>query len=426
MSPLLSLSNVVVGYDAEPVLRAISLDVPEGALVAIVGPSGCGKTTLLRTIAGLVRARSGEIRLGRRMVTTHGIHLAPEKRRIGWVPQDAALFPHLTVAENVAFGLGAGKKTAIGGVRGAARKAARSERVRHLLALVDLTALADRLPAQLSGGQAQRVALARALAGVPDVVLLDEPFGALDPLLRAELRTEVRALLRAEGVTGILVTHDQAEALSVADYVAVMRAGEILQFGRPEDVYRRPATPWVAGFVGEAVFLPGVWTDGAVHCALGRLDADWVAGPAPHEAAAGAAGTAAAKAANTAGAASVAAAANTAGAAGTASTAGAAAGEHATAIGQTGEIAGASVTVLVRPEEIEIGPLTDDPARTATVAGVSYTGHDAMLELILDDGRSILSRVTAAELRPAGARVSVRVRGRVLAYPAHPAHTPAD
>ncbi|TFD45338.1 ABC transporter ATP-binding protein, partial [Cryobacterium sp. TMT1-2-1] len=294
---ILSLTSVVVGYDAEPVLRGVSLDVPEGSLVAIVGPSGCGKTTLLRTIAGLVRARSGEIRLGRRMVATHGIHLAPEKRRIGWVPQDAALFPHLTVAENVAFGLGTGKKAAIGGVRGAARKQARSERVRHLLALVDLTALADRLPAQLSGGQSQRVALARALAGVPDVVLLDEPFGALDPLLRGDLRDEVRALLRVEGMTGILVTHDQAEALSVADYVAVMRLGEILQFGRPDEVYRRPATPWVASFVGEAVFLPGVWTPdapegtggtggtggtarpprtGTVHCALGRLPAEWV------------------------------------------------------------------------------------------------------------------------------------------------------
>jgi len=400
---ILSLTNVVVGYDAEPVLRGISLDVPEGSLVAIVGPSGCGKTTLLRTIAGLVRARSGEIRLGRMMVATHGIHLAPEKRRIGWVPQDAALFPHLTVAENVAFGLGTGKKAAIGGVRGAARKEARSERVRHLLALVDLSALADRLPAQLSGGQAQRVALARALAGVPDVVLLDEPFGALDPLLRGDLRTEVRSLLRVEGMTGILVTHDQAEALSVADYVAVMRLGEILQFGRPDEVYRRPATPWVASFVGEAVFLPGVWTPdapegagggngstggsiatsatdlpprtGTVHCALGRLPAEWVSEPQQPG--------------------------------------------HPPA--EAGAQPGAVVTVLVRPEEVEIAAVTDEPGRTATVTGVSYTGHDAMLDLRLDGGPGIRSRVTAADLKPAGARVSVRVRGRVLAYPGSPA-----
>ena len=239
----LSLRNVVVGYQSDPVLCGVSFEVPHGALVAVVGPSGCGKTTLLRTIAGLMRARSGEIRLGKRMLTTHGIHLAPEKRQIGWVPQDAGLFPHLTVAENVAFGLGIGRR--------AVRRAAGEVRVLRLLELVGLSALADRTPAQLSGGQAQRVALARALAAAPELVLLDEPFGALDPLLRGELRSEVRALLAAEGMTGILVTHDQAEALSIADYVAVMNDGMILQFGRPDEVYQRPATPWVAGFVGD-------------------------------------------------------------------------------------------------------------------------------------------------------------------------------
>ena len=355
----LSLRNVVVGYQSDPVLCGVSFEVPHGALVAVVGPSGCGKTTLLRTIAGLIRARSGEIRLGKRMLTTHGIHLAPEKRQIGWVPQDAGLFPHLTVAENVAFGLGIGRR--------AVRRAAGEVRVLRLLELVGLSALADRTPAQLSGGQAQRVALARALAAAPELVLLDEPFGALDPLLRGELRSEVRALLAAEGMTGILVTHDQAEALSIADYVAVMNDGMILQFGRPDEVYQRPATPWVAGFVGDSVFLPAVWHAGEIECALGRLPAEWVS-----------------------------------------------------AVDGMPKV-GSSVTVLVRPEQIELTPATDAAtplsSRVATVTAVSYTGHDALLELVLADGTRCTARVMASGLLPVGARVMARVQVGVLAYP---------
>lgn len=349
--PHLSLRNVVVGYGGEPVLRGVSIEVPRGALVAIVGPSGCGKTTLLRTIAGLIRANSGEVRLGGRMVATHGIHLAPEKRRIGWVPQDAALFPHLTVAENIAFALGGGRR--------AARIAAKGAKVQSLLDLIGLASLADRTPAQLSGGQAQRVALARALASEPDVVLLDEPFGALDPLLRGELRTEVRNLLSSSGMTGILVTHDQAEALSIADYVAVMKAGEILQFGRPDVVYERPATPWVAAFVGDSVFLPATWTaEGTTSSPLGRCDTEWVGGTSP--------------------------------------------------------AAGTAVTVLVRPEQLV--PVRE--GLPATVTTVSYTGHDALLGLELDGGTAAQARVPASGLLPVGTRLSIEVRGRVLAYPA--------
>ena len=377
----LEVRDLVVGYDVADVLHSVSVDVPHGALLAIVGPSGCGKTTLLRTIAGLVRARAGEIRIGQRMVTTHGIHLAPEKRRIGWVPQDAALFPHLTVAENVAFGL----PSARGSAR-SARRAARNADVRRLLDLVGLGALGDRLPAQLSGGQAQRVALARALASAPDVVLLDEPFGALDPILRAELRSSVRELLREEGVTGILVTHDQAEALSIADLVAVMRGGEVLQLDTPEQVYRRPATPWVAGFVGDAVFLPGTWHGDEVVCTLGRLPADWVSG------------------------------------------------DPASGAVAEAPVDGAPVEVLVRPEELSLTPLGGGDADVwgtgaqadgahadadgrliATVADISYTGHDAMLTLVADDLR-LRARVTAAGLLPVGSRVGIRVAGRVLAY----------
>lgn len=368
----LEVRDLTVGYEGGAVLHSVGVEVPHGELLAIVGPSGCGKTTLLRTIAGLLRARSGEIRIGTRMVTTHGIHLAPEKRRIGWVPQDAALFPHLTVAENVAFGMLAGR-----GSSRAARRAAKSDEVRRLLDLVDLGPLADRAPGQLSGGQAQRVALARALASAPELVLLDEPFGALDPMLRADLRASVRELLRAEGVTGILVTHDQAEALSIADHVAVMRGGEVLQLGTPEEVYRVPATPWVAGFVGDAVFLPGVLHGDEVATSIGRLRAVPVtdaAGLTPGD--------------------------------------------------------GEDVTVLIRPEELRVTAAEEradaasvadaEPAASAALHGivtdVEYTGHDAMLALALADGQRLRARVTASGLVPRGTDVRVTVAGAVLAY----------
>jgi iron(III) transport system ATP-binding protein len=350
-----SLTDVVVGFDAEPVLDGISLEAPSGALVAVVGPSGCGKTTLLRTIAGLVRARSGEIRIGRRMVATHGIHLAPEKRRVGWVPQDAALFPHLTVAENVAFGLGLGSR--------AIRRAARGAEVSRLLELVSLGALAGRLPSQLSGGQAQRVALARALAVSPDVVLLDEPFAALDPVLRAELRVEVRSLLAAEGVTGILVTHDQAEALSTADYVAVMNEGRLLQFGTPREIYEQPRDPWIAGFVGESNLLAGVWREGFVDCVLGRVAATWGS------------------------------------------------------VGSTSPGDGQPVTVLLRPEQLELGAgLGNSAGLPATVTTMSYGGHDVLVGLVIADGASLTSRVVSAGALSAGARVTASVSGAALAF----------
>ncbi|BDZ54985.1 ABC transporter ATP-binding protein [Agromyces marinus] len=362
----LEVRDLTVGYEGAPVLHGVDVEVPERELLAIVGPSGCGKTTLLRTIAGLLRARSGEIRIGLRMVTTHGIHLAPEKRRIGWVPQDAALFPHLTVAENVAFGMLAGR-----GSSRAARRAAGSDEVRRLLDLVDLGPLAARQPGQLSGGQAQRVALARALASGPELVLLDEPFGALDPMLRAELRASVRELLRAEGVTGILVTHDQAEALSIADRVAVMRGGQVLQLGTPEEVYRSPATPWVAGFVGDAVFLTGVLHGDEVVTGLGRMRAVPAAdasGQAPAD--------------------------------------------------------GSEVTVLVRPEEVRVrradAPSVATPADEVELDGivteVEYTGHDAMLVVALADGQRLRARVTASGLVPRGSEVRVSIAGPVLAY----------
>ena len=232
---------VVVGlnkrYGQVCALAGVDLTVQSGHLAAVLGPSGCGKTTLLRCVAGFERADTGQLLIEGRDITT----LAPQKRRIAIVPQEGALFPHLSVHDNVAFGLD---------------RSARRGRVAEVLELLGLAGFGDRMPHQLSGGQQQRVALARALAPRPPVVLLDEPFSALDAALRGELRRDVRSALRADGATGVLVTHDQGEALSIADSLAVMHDGVIVQSGPPAAVYAKPADPWVAGFVGEAVWLP--------------------------------------------------------------------------------------------------------------------------------------------------------------------------
>ena len=232
-----------------------SLRVGHGAIVALLGPSGSGKTTLLRMIAGFERPDAGSVRIGGRTVASDGDWVEPEQRRIGMVFQQGALFPHLDVAANVGFG------------------AARRERVGESLELVGLGARAKAYPHELSGGERQRVALARALAADPEVILLDEPFAALDAGLRETLREEVAAILRAAGASALLVTHDQAEALSLADEVAVLRDGRVVQTGSPEEVYDRPSSRWVAEFLGEADVLPGTADGGTVECELGRFSA---------------------------------------------------------------------------------------------------------------------------------------------------------
>jgi len=245
-------------FGAVRAVDGVELEVREG-ICALLGPSGCGKTTVLRLLAGFERPDAGEVRADDRLLAGPGTFVVPERRRIGMVFQEFALFPHLTVAGNVAYGLG---------------RRGRRERVAELLALVGLQDLGERRPHELSGGQQQRVALARALAATPAVVLLDEPFSGLDAALRVQVRHEVRAILTAAGVTALVVTHDQEEALSLADTVAVMRAGRIEQVGTPEEIYGRPATRWVAGFVGEADVLPGEARDGWVRCELARVPAD--------------------------------------------------------------------------------------------------------------------------------------------------------
>jgi iron(III) transport system ATP-binding protein len=244
-------------FGKHPVLVDVDLHVPAGATVALLGPSGCGKTTLLRTIAGLERADQGEIRIDRRAVAGPGLHVSPEQRRVGMVFQDWALFPHLTVAENVGYGLTRAERA--------------SGRVTESLRLVGLEHQADRMPGTLSGGQQQRVALARALAPQPRVLLLDEPFSNLDTGLRVQVRTEVHALLASLGITSVFVTHDQEEAFVLGDRVAVMSAGRIVQHASPAELYTTPVSAWVAQFVGEANLVPGQGIGDRAETAIGAV-----------------------------------------------------------------------------------------------------------------------------------------------------------
>jgi iron(III) transport system ATP-binding protein len=254
---MVRLSGVSRSYGPIKAVRNLDLEVNGGEILALLGPSGCGKTTTLRLIAGFECPDSGTVEVGGRTMAGPGINIPPERRRVGMVFQDYALFPHLSVERNVAYGLSNGKN--------------RKGRVAEILALAHLEGLEGRMPHELSGGQQQRVALTRALASEPAVVLLDEPFSNLDATLRARVRSEMREILREAGATAIFVTHDQEEALSLADEVAVMMGGTIVQTTPPEDLYHRPATREVATFVGEANFLPGTTENGCVRCALGEI-----------------------------------------------------------------------------------------------------------------------------------------------------------
>ena len=223
----LDISHLEVSFGTKKVIDDLSLSLREGEIAALLGPSGCGKTTLLRSIAGLIQPNSGTIRFGTQLVGLSSVVLPPHRRGIGYVPQQGALFPHLTVAKNIAFGLD--KKVH--------SQLEINQIVAEMLELISMAGYENRQPSEISGGQQTRVALARALAVKPKMVLLDEPFSALDAQLRGELRSDVVALLRAAGTTAILVTHDREEALVSADRVVLMRDGKIAQHGTPEDVY---------------------------------------------------------------------------------------------------------------------------------------------------------------------------------------------
>jgi iron(III) transport system ATP-binding protein len=345
MSPAASLSvkGLSKSFGGNPVLAGLDLEVPAGTLTAVLGPSGCGKTTLLRIVAGFELPDRGEVRLGDRLLDDGRTHLAPERREIGFVPQEGALFPHLDVAANIGFGL--------------PRSERRGGRVGELLELVGLQGLERRLPHQLSGGQQQRVALARALAPEPGLVLLDEPFDALDASLRTQVRGEVRAALAEAGATALLVTHDQEEALSLADLVAVMRDGQIVQAADPQTLYRDPVDSEVAVFVGDAVLLEGRLMDGFAETALGRLPTRG-------------------------------------------------------AVGSTG-----AVKLMLRPEQIFVGHPGGDGQVRGTVRATSFFGHDALATVTVEGPRriEIMARVIGGWLPEPGREVSIGVEGSALA-----------
>lgn len=259
---MLDLHAVHKTYGAVRALGGIDLHVARGSRTAIVGPSGSGKTSLLRIIAGFEAPDTGQVLLGGELLADGPAMVPAHKRGIGYVPQDGALFPHLSIADNVGFGLPRDMPQ-------------RAQRIAELMDMVSLdVAMLQRRPHELSGGQQQRVALARALALRPRLMLLDEPFSALDTGLRAATRKAVAQLLRSASITTILVTHDQAEALSFADQVAVMREGRLAQVGQPRDLYLRPVDPATADFLGEAVVLPAQLSAGWAVCALGRIAAN--------------------------------------------------------------------------------------------------------------------------------------------------------
>jgi iron(III) transport system ATP-binding protein len=258
----LEVSHLDVKFGDRKVISDLSFSLSSGEIASLLGPSGCGKTTLLRAIAGLLKPSGGTIRLGTQLVGLSSLSLAPHKRSTGYVPQQGALFPHLNVARNIAFGIDK-------------KKFSRSQiesRTSEMLELIGMSGYEQAMPTELSGGQQTRVALARALAIKPKMVLLDEPFSALDAHLRNELRADVIALLRSLGATAILVTHDREEALVASDKVILMRDGAIAQYGSPEDVYENPTSPEIAVSTGDAMILPAQQSiDGTVSYQLNAI-----------------------------------------------------------------------------------------------------------------------------------------------------------
>jgi iron(III) transport system ATP-binding protein len=333
---MICLHGVSKRFGAVRAVEDAHLCVERGEFVALLGPSGCGKTTLLRLVAGFEEPDAGEVKLNDEVVADARSWTPPERRKVGMVFQDYALFPHLTVAENVGFGL---------------PRRERRPRVPAVLAVVDLCGLGERYPHELSGGQQQRVALARALAPGPELVLLDEPWSNIDPHLRGTMRDELARVLRAIDVTVVLVTHDREEAFSLADRIALMRAGTVVQEGTPEELYLRPATRWAAEFVGAGNFVRGTLADGVVATPIGRFPARNPNGAT-------------------------------------------------------------DVEVLIRPELLELEP---DPRGGAEVVAREFRGHDVFYRVLLDGVELVSQRPSnevvalgdRVNVRPHAARVTI-------------------
>lgn len=328
------VEGIVAGYDGAEVLKGVDLRTANASVTAVLGTSGCGKSTLLRVIAGFLRPTAGQVRIDDRVVVGPGVFVAPERRRVAIVPQDGLLFPHLDVAGNIGFAL---------------PRRGRDARVAQLLELVGLPGMQKARPHDLSGGMQQRVAVARALAPNPDVVLLDEPFSALDVGLRAQVRQDVLAALRDSGTTTLLVTHDQDEALSSADQVAVLREGRIIQAGDPRWVYEKPSDRETAEFFGDCNVLQAApCAGGDYECVLGRVPGSVSFDPA-------------------------------------------------------------SCSLLLRPENLRAVARHGAPA---CVADMSYHGHDVLLHIQLADGSVVKSRMLAgSDVPQVGDSVELEIVG---------------
>lgn len=337
----ITVTDVHKRFGDTVVLRGVNLDLPQGSVLALLGPSGCGKTTLLRLIAGFDPLEQGCIAFDERTIASPRIFIPPERRGIGYVPQEGTLFPHLTVEGNIRFGL--------------PRRANRQRRIQEVLSLTGLEGLGQRFPHELSGGQQQRVALARALAPGPSLVLLDEPFNALDLDLRRSMCEDVTSMLRRTGTTAVLVTHDPGEAFAVSDQLAAMQSGLIMQCAQPETVYWQPANPDVARLTGAAIFVPGEIRAGRATCALGDLAL------------------------------------------------------HASVIAPDGP-----ALVMVRPEQVQWA--TDGPGVSAHVDHRSFRGDHTLVRLTL--GALCLDlRMASLTAPPLNDRIHLRIQGACMAYP---------
>jgi iron(III) transport system ATP-binding protein len=356
MPTRLTTRGLVKSYGPVLALDGVDLDVQNGAIMAVLGPSGCGKTTLLRLIAGFLQPDEGTISIDDAVIADRQRSVPTRRRDIGLVPQEGALFPHLDVAANIAFGLSR-RQRADSSQAGPQKIGAR---VTELMDLLELPRdLAHRRPAELSGGQQQRVAVARALAPNPRVLLLDEPFSSLDAALRSSTGRAVVNAIRASKATAVLVTHDQDEALSLADQVGVMDRGHLLQADAPSTVYAEPASPFVASFVGDGALLTARLTrdgDGVTaHCTFGDVPL-------------------------------------------------------------SNDIHGETALVFIRPEQVCV---RDEPTGSVVVSSVAFHGHDAMLRLLNEPtGETISARVDAADMPLVGTRMTVDLRGSVLAFEA--------
>ncbi len=339
----LEISHLEVSFGSKRVINDLSLSLAQGEIAALLGPSGCGKTTLLRSIAGLIQPTSGTIRFGSQLVGLSSVVLPPHRRGIGYVPQQGALFPHLSVAKNIAFGLD--------------KRSYSKEEIRkvvtEMLELISMRGFEDSRPSEISGGQQTRVALARALAVKPKMVLLDEPFSALDAQLRNELRSDVVSLLRSAGTTAILVTHDREEALVSSDRVVLMQAGKIAQHGTPEEVYENPSSPSIAMSTGDALILDGVrYSDGSTSYAVHPI-------------------------------------------------------VQQNQVGEAGD-------VVIRPEELLLLTAPTPKSVSGVITNIDYYGHDAVLEVKLDGTiKKISARIAAPVDFVVGSKVFVEHNGPI-------------